>query len=40
VREKQQQRVPWLKVARRSAEYAIAAGIAVFCGYAIVLWRW
>jgi len=32
--------VRWPEIARRSAEYAIAIGIAALCGYAIVLWRW
>jgi hypothetical protein len=29
-----------IEVARRFAEYAIAIGLAVLCGYGIVLWRW
>jgi hypothetical protein len=30
----------WVDAARFSLEYAIAIGIAVLCGYGIVLWRW
>ncbi|MFY9690869.1 MAG: hypothetical protein WA369_00205 [Candidatus Acidiferrales bacterium] len=30
----------WQDAARRSLEYGIAIGIAVLCGYGIVLWHW
>lgn len=30
----------WARVARLSAEYAIAIGVAILCGYEIVVWRW
>jgi len=38
--EKFAREVRWAEVARRSAEYAIAIGVAVLCGYGIVVWRW
>jgi hypothetical protein len=39
-REKFAQRMRCAEVARHSAEYVIAIGIAMLCGYGIVLWRW
>jgi len=30
----------WQDAAWRCAEYGIAVGVAVLCGYGIVLWRW
>jgi hypothetical protein len=42
MRERQQsfRKARWKEAAWRSAEYGIAIGIAVLCGYGIVLWRW